>query len=111
MTASRKGIRTIEDMFPGLVFDWERLSREGRWSTVADLPSLAARCGNSLRSELVALTPLQALNDAELASLMVCAAYDEGIRAAWRLSGRPGVHPFFRRIYAHVEPSLNLPPR
>jgi hypothetical protein len=104
MTANRKGMRTIEYMFPGLVFDWKRLRRpwDGRWSTVAHLPSLAAKCGYSLRSELIALIPLQSLNDAELASLMACATYEEGVHAAWRPSEGAGVHPFFRNMHAHA---------
>jgi hypothetical protein len=99
--ASSEGMRAIERVFPGWAFNWERLRSpwKGWWSTVSHVPRLAAACALSVRSELIGLTRLQALNDEQLACLIAQVAYDEGVRAAWR-PGCKGVHPFFRKIHA-----------
>jgi hypothetical protein len=99
MTANSDGRRAIEQIFLDWVFLWQPLKRpwEGWRSSISHLPSLCARCSDSLRSELLGLSRLQALNDDALASLMAQAAHEEGVRAAWLPSGSTTAHPFFTR--------------
>ncbi len=104
MTANTAGMRAIQRIFPEWAFGWEPLRDpwKGWRSTVSHLPSLAAACGRSVRSELIGLNRLQSLDDAQLASLMAHAAHVEGARAAWFATEDKVVHPFFRRIQART---------
>jgi predicted GIY-YIG superfamily endonuclease len=97
---NRVGLKIIQELFPEMVFDWEKLdsAAEGWWSTVINVPTVAARCNRCFGSELLRLSRLQALTDEQLASLLAEAAHREGASAGWRPSATGDVHPFFRRF-------------
>jgi hypothetical protein len=97
ITVNTQGRHAVERIFPGWAFGWRRVQwpREGWWSVLLHLPSLAKNKAHFIRFELGRPNQLSALDDAQLAYSLAHAVSDQGARAAWLTycgNGHPVLH-------------------